>query len=157
MKEYEKIEYKYQNRIITPEKDIVEIMQYLKNKVDYRIVDLTKYEHRLNRIKHNIYYSYYNDSKSINKDDLIIEGWEIIKNKKSINYYSNHDVRSHDDTIYVVFEYKTGYISSNSNDVLSELIVKRGINSEDIAQKSIVYKNYLFFLEYAIENNLIIE
>ncbi len=150
MNEYKNVKNIYQNKIISPENSIIEMIEYLKNKIDYRIIDLHKHKYYYEKTKSNIYNSYCNENKKINSDHFIIEVWEIINNEKSSMYYSNFD-----DTIYVVFEYKTEFISSNSNDLLAELIVKKGINTKDIEKKNNTYMNYLFFLKYAIDNHSI--
>ena len=45
MNEYKNVKNIYQNKIISPENSIIEMIEYLKNKIDYRIIDLHKHKY----------------------------------------------------------------------------------------------------------------
>ena len=49
--------------------------------------------------------------------------------------------------IYVLFEKKTGYITSNSQMLLLELFIEQGIDEEDLKSDSIHARSYLSRIE----------
>lgn len=78
-------------------------------------------------------------------DERMDKQFKIEYNEGTAVYYQ--DVNPAFQTIYVIFETKTGYLTSNSQRLLSELFIEQGIDPEDIAANSILYQSYLTYIE----------
>lgn len=139
--ELEKKKEKFKEYIVTPRKDIKEVLTYLRSKVDISLSRRDKEEHFKKIIKTNAYH--FRSHKNVDKKDMRVEVFRIHANRKSELYYTTTD----DNEIYLAVEYNSGYFETNSHHLLLELFVIRGINEEDVEGNNDVFKDYLMHLE----------
>lgn len=129
---------KYYSILKNNRKTSSELCNYIKNKFD--IIDVSKKNDVIAKekfeFKKNCLSSWYNSDKSLNQDNLVLNSYIIIKNSKSNFYYQKFGQKYLKDSIYVIIESNTGYISSNSDELNNELYLYRGVSNLDIINNS---------------------
>ncbi|MDR3586982.1 MAG: hypothetical protein P4L59_16970 [Desulfosporosinus sp.] len=144
---------KYKHKIVPGEKSTEELINFLKDKVDVVEIDTTEFS-RFFMERHiiNIVHCVRNQELKLTANDLNIIAFNIIKDNRSNSYYQCRPVqrianKHKNDMIYVVFEKRTGYIHSNSNKLLLELFIERGISQYDYDNDTNLLHSYLFYLD----------
>lgn len=92
----------------------------------------------------NVEHCFLNEAPMYDKGDFVFHCFTVIKNDKSRDYYEEMEPG---ETIYVVFEEKTGYLESNSNRLFLELFREKGIDEADLAKENDYCKSYMLYLE----------
>ena len=96
----------------------------------------------------NVYNCFLNQLPVFDKKDFSFKCFTVTKNEKSRIYYADMEPQ---DTIYVIFEEKTGYIESNCNMLFLELFIEKGIDDIDLSSENNYCKSYFSYLERYIQ------
>lgn len=143
---------KYKHKIIPGEKNVEELIDYLKHKVD--IVEIATTElikFILQHIIYNVVHCIRNQQLNLTAEELNFVAYKLIKNDKSNSYYQydyvHIDDEQEDDLIFVVFEARTGSIYSNSNKLQLELFVEQGVSQYDYDNETLMLVSYLSYLD----------
>ena len=96
----------------------------------------------------NVYNCFLNQLSVFDKKDFSFKCFTVTKNEKSRIYYADMEPQ---DTIYVIFEEKTGYIESNCNMLFLELFIEKGIDDIDLSSENNYCKSYFSYLERYIQ------
>lgn len=143
---------KYKNYTPNPYKTIDEIIEYLKSKFDTRELALSEFTEIemalfIKEVDSVLY-------KEKSRQGYDIAAIEVLKSEKSKSYYNNPFIfMGHAESrIYVLFEKNTDYIKCNSSELITEIIIWRGVREEDYKNKTIAYINYLATVERDSEN-----
>ena len=87
--------------------------------------------------------------------DLEFEYYLVEHNADTDHYYQemlSRQTPAFYQPIYVLFETKTGWMTSNSQVLLLELLIEQGINTEDLESNTIFAQDYLSRIERYKEN-----
>lgn len=94
------------------------------------------------------------NDKNLHEEDLEFLAFRIVRDHKSRDYYYQHD-REYTGywttEIYVLIERQSGYIYSNCNKLLLELLIAKGIDKADILEKNNKLDAYLSYLHLYFE------
>ena len=96
----------------------------------------------------NVYHCILNQLPTYDRKDFSFKCFTVTKNEKSRIYYA--DMKP-EETIYVIFEEKTGYIESNRNILFLELFIEKGIDDMDLSSANDYCKSYFSYLERYIQ------
>lgn len=136
----------YIPQIISPKKSSEEFLTHLQNKVKCSQTDVPdKNSFFMKAMTQNVLYSILNE-EGYNEDDLEFVYYLVEHNEETEHYYEemfSRVVPAIYEPIYVLFEKRTGYITSNSQLLLLELFIEQGIDEEDLESNSIHAKSYL--------------
>lgn len=142
---------KYKHKIIPGEKNVDELIKYLKNKVDIVEISTTELvKSILQFITYNVVHCIRNKQPKLSEDELNFVAYKLIRNDKGNSYYQYDYVHingQEDDLIFVVFETRTGSIYSNSNKLQLELFVEQGVSQYDYENETLVLISYLSYLD----------
>ncbi|MCL6479491.1 MAG: hypothetical protein K6T65_13985 [Peptococcaceae bacterium] len=142
---------KYKHKIIPGEKNVDELIEYLKRKVDIVEISATELVNPiLQFITYNVVHCIRNKQLKLTADELNFIAYKLIRNDKSTSYYQNdyvHVGEQEDDIIFVVLETKTGSIYSNSNKLQLELFVEQGVSQYDYDNETLMLVSYLSYLD----------
>lgn len=92
----------------------------------------------------NVYHCILNQLPTYDRKDFSFKCFTVTKNEKSRIYYADMEPK---ETIYVIFEEKTGYIESNCNILFLELFIEKGIDDMDLSSENDYCKSYFSYLE----------
>ena len=92
----------------------------------------------------NVYHCCLNQLSVFERSAFSFKCFTVIKNEKSRIYYADMET---DETIYVIFEEKTGYMESNCNILFLELFIEKGIDDVDLSSENDYCKSYFSYLE----------
>ena len=146
-----RLEDEYSRYIISPQKNLETIISLLKTKVDCVEQSIqNEGSFFVEAMEENVFFSIYN-IEDRSKNDFIFICYSIEENEKSEMYYS--DLNDGKDKVIVDIEKCTGYIYSNSSKLFLELVIERGINTEDIELRNVFYQDYLSKLYYYFNND----
>ena len=133
-------------RIISPRKSSDVFLAHLQTKVDCIETDFSSnYETFKELILENVVHCILNTEKYTKEKDFSFRQFKIEYSRDTALYYES--LNPSFQTVYVIYEMKTGYLTSNSQRLLLELFIEQGIDSEDIATDSILYQSYLTYIE----------
>lgn len=136
----------FQPGILSPRKSGDAFLAHLQAKVDCIETDFSSnYEVFKKMILENAVHCILNTEKYTEEKDFDFRQFKIEYNEDTAPYYEN--LNPSFQTIYVIYEMKTGYLTGNSQKLLLELFIEQGINPEDIAADSILYQSYLTYIE----------
>lgn len=142
---------KHKNEIFSNKKNTLEIINYINNKFNLKEIekDAIKYQHQIEITKINCMNAESNRNK-VNYEDMNITAYEIIKDSLSADYYLAYDYYSTISSIlpiFLIIESNTGYLYSNSNDLMKHLILYQGISQDDIDNNTDNLTLYLRLLD----------
>lgn len=142
---------KYKHKIIPGEKNVDELIKYLKNKVNIVEISTTELvKPILQCITYNVVHCIRNEQLKLTADELNFVAHKLIRNDKSNSYYQYdyvHIDEQEDDLIFVIFEMRTGNIYSNSNKLQLELFVEQGVSQYDYDNETLMLVSYLSYLD----------
>ena len=140
----------YIPQIISPRKSSEELEIHLKNKVKCSSSDVPdKKSFFMKAMTESVLYSILNED-GYKEEDLEFVYYLVEHNEETEHYYEemlSGQVPIKYEPIYVLFEKKTGYITSNSQMLLLELFIEQGIDEEDLESESIHAISYLSFID----------
>lgn len=141
----EVLKKKYGSYVKSPRQSITFLISYLTERLDC-VPQANDFmgEYFLNILNNNAYNCITNESHMFNKSDFSFKCFTIALNERSHVYYKE---KEHGETIYAIFEEKTGYIESNCHLLFLELFIERGIDDIDLALENNFCKYYLTFLK----------
>lgn len=142
---------KYSRYICSPEKNAEAIIEILKSKVDCieQPIDMEGSSF-VNMMKENVIHCIWNRNHYL-QNNLVFKYYHVKENEKSVAYYSN--LGSEFNEIIVVIEMCTGYIYCNCYELFLELVIKRGINKEDIESNNDLCKAYLSQIQHFLKED----
>ncbi|MDF2872754.1 MAG: hypothetical protein K0R05_4329 [Anaerocolumna sp.] len=142
---------KYKDKIYANKKSTIDIINYINEKFNLNEMenDSNKYQHQIEIAKLNCMNveSYKN---KVNYENMSIKTFEIVKDSLSADYYSTYDYNGSISSILPIFlmiELNTGYLYSNSNDLMQHLILYQGISQDDIDNNTSNLTLYLRLLD----------
>lgn len=144
---------KYKPQIVCGERNIAQIWEYLKERVDLSPMALEDIEpNERGLILKNISTSMVNEELKLSPEDFQLRISRIVKNEKSRPYYQCRYLQMWEnpaeDCIFVLAEAQTGYIHSNSNKLQLELLVAQGISEYDYVNETMRFVAYLSYLDF---------
>ena len=132
--------------IIKPRKSSEEFLSHLQNKVKCTQSDVPdRNSFFMKTITFNVLNCILN-VEGLTENNLEFEYYLVEHNEETEHYYEeiiSRQVPAFYEPIYVLFEKKTGYITSNSQMLLLELFIEQGIDEEDLESESIHAISYL--------------
>ncbi len=132
--------------VISPRKSSDAFLNHLQSKVDCIETDFSANSKIFKKlILENASYCILNTEKYTTEEEFCFKQFKIGYNEDTAVYYQNLNPAFQ--TIYVIFETKTGYLTSNSQRLLLELFIEQGIDPKDITTNSILYQSYLTYIE----------
>ena len=129
-------------------KNYNEIRDYLVKQLGANIIDANKLDSfrkidLVNTIKNlEVYLDSHSIECKVNENDIVI--FSLSKSVETERYFINHDPI--DNQIYVFIEKNLRFINSHCSELLKDLYLYRGLKQSDIDNKTVDYKNYVFFL-----------
>lgn len=132
-----------------------ELINFLKTSIDVKEIALNDIPgYAKHSIVYNATHSILNEELQLNPDEMIFFAFLIIKNQRSDKYFQ--DKYQFENSIYVVFEERTGYIWSNNNRLFVELELERGISQQEFDTEGILFRSLLSHLAilYCDDNNI---
>ena len=141
---------KYVPQIICPRKSSEEFLAHLQNKIRCTQSDVPdRNSFFMKTITFNVLNCILN-VEELTEDELEFVRYLVEHNEDTEHYYEemlSRVVPAIYKPIYVLFEKKTGYITSNSQMLLLELFIEQGIDEEDLESESIHAISYLSRIE----------
>jgi hypothetical protein len=142
---------KYKDKIYANKKSIIDIINYINEKFNLNEIekDSTRYQHQIEIAKLNCRNAESYKNK-VNYENISIKTFEIVKDSLSADYYSTYDYNGSISSIIPIFlmiELNTGYLYSNSNDLMQHLILYQGISQTDIDNNTSNLTLYLRLLD----------
>ncbi len=139
---------RYKHLISPGEKSFNELKDLLKRKADVVEISVEELSESIQQhIIFNAVHSIRNEQLKLTAAELNLVAYKLINNDQSAGYYQYRYAHlsnlQEDDIIYVVFETRTGYINSNSNKLLVELMVGQGISQYDYDNDTLMFRAYL--------------
>ena len=148
---------KYIPPIISPRKSSDEFLVHLKNKIKCTQSDVPdRNSFFMKTMTFNVLNCILN-MEGLTENELEFEYYLVEHNEETEHYYEeiiSRQVPVFYEPIYVLFEKKTGYITSNSQMLLLELFIEQGIDEEDLKSDSIHAKSYLSRIDRYVEEFL---
>ena len=143
---------KFSNKLNVKRKTIEGLILYIKSLYVVDQIDPHNklYKKKFERFKINCLNAISNSSKK-NPNDLKIECYVIAKNSATANYYNDIEAYNYKE-LYVMIEYSTEYIDSNSIKLYNELVVFMGLSKDDIKMQTQRFSSYLLALNASIKN-----
>ena len=136
----------YIPQIISPRKSSEEFLMHLNNKIKCTPSDVPdRNSFFMKAMTFNVLNCILN-VEGITEDELEFEYYLVEHNEETEHYYEemlSGQVPIKYEPIYVLFEKKKGYITSNSQMLLLELFIEQGIDEEELKSNSILAKSYL--------------
>ena len=137
-------------QIISPRKSSEEFLMHLTNKIKCTPSDVSeRNSFFMKAITFNVLNCILN-VEGLTEEDLEFEYYLVEHNEDTEHYYEemlSRVVPAIYKPIYVLFEKKTGYITSNSQMLLLELFIEQGIDEEDLKSDSILARSYLSYID----------
>lgn len=141
---------KYKPYIITPHKNSIELLDYLKNKVDCTEIDLFAEDVFLKKLMvESATYSILN-TEGKTESDFQFKHFFVEPSQRNEPYYQ--EMNRELETVYVIIEMQTGYVFSNCQKLLLELLVEQGIDVEDLEAGNTLCKCYLHYIQSYLES-----
>lgn len=137
---------KYKAIVKTPEKTPDELESYLKHIAKVRRID----KETLDASSQGICCTTYVNSlilEGCSTNDLEWAAYELENNRENEKYYNDILMELPGETIIVVFEKKTGWITSNCQLLLLELFVERGVSKFDYDNETGNFNCYLIYMD----------
>ena len=136
----------YIPQIISPRKSSEEFLMHLNNKIKCTPSDVPdRNSFFMKAMTFNVLNCILN-VEGLTEDELQFEYYLVEHNEETEHYYEemlSGQVPIKYEPIYVLFEKKKGYITSNSQMLLLELFIEQGIDEEELKSNSILAKSYL--------------
>jgi hypothetical protein len=145
---------KYKDKLYPNKKNYDEFLKLLHKKFNLKLVNEdAKYRNMIELTKRSCMYSSYNNGK-FKYEELNIQTYEIIQDELSYKYYEKYDENNLSlPPIYIMIETNTGFLNSNYNDILIQLILYRGISKKDIENNTDDLLVYLLIIDKLEEND----
>ncbi|OLR65326.1 hypothetical protein [Peptoniphilus porci] len=122
------------------------MIKYLKNKLDVVEVSFENFTKAYYEcIVFNI-----SQCKNIKEEDMQFKLFTILENDKSKAYYDDIETRNAKD-VHVIFERKSGIITSSSGLLSVELDLFKGVSEEEYYNEGIVFRQLIADLEIEYE------
>lgn len=142
---------KHKDKIYANKKSTIDIINYINEKFNLNEMenDSNKYQHQIEIAKLNCMNAESYKNK-VNYENMSIKTFEIVKDSLSADYYSTYDYNGSISSILPIFlmiELNTGYLYSNSNDLMQHLILYQGISQDDIDNNASNLTLYLRLLD----------
>ncbi len=142
---------KHKDKIYANRKNTIDIINYINEKFNLNEMenDSNKYQHQIEIAKLNCMNAESYKNK-VNYENMSIKTFEIVKDSLSADYYSTYDYNGSISSILPIFlmiELNTGYLYSNSNDLMQHLILYQGISQDDIDNNTSNLTLYLRLLD----------
>ncbi len=142
---------KHKDKIYANKKSTIDIINYINEKFNLNEMenDSNKYQHQIEIAKLNCMNAESYKNK-VNYENMSIKTFEIVKDSLSADYYSTYDYNGSISSILPIFlmiELNTGYLYSNSNDLMQHLILYQGISQDDIDNNTSNLTLYLRLLD----------
>jgi len=134
----ELLKNKHKDKIYANKKSTIDIINYINEK--FNLNEIAK----LNCMNAESY------KNKVNYENMSIKTFEIVKDSLSADYYSTYDYNGSISSILPIFlmiELNTGYLYSNSNDLMQHLILYQGISQDDIDNNTSNLTLYLRLLD----------
>lgn len=148
-KEIVTLKEKYKDKLHPNKKNYNEFLQLLHKNFNLKLIDQenSTYFNKIELTKRSCMYSSYNNGK-FKYEDLNIQAYEIIKDELSYKYYEKYDANNLSlPPIYIMIETNTGFLDSNYNELLMQLILYRGISKIDIENNTDDLQVYLLIID----------
>ncbi len=147
----ELLKNKHKDKIYANKKSTIDIINYINEKFNLNEMenDSNKYQHQIEIAKLNCMNAESYKNK-VNYENMSIKTFEIVKDSLSADYYSTYDYNGSISSILPIFlmiELNTGYLYSNSNDLMQHLILYQGISQDDIDNNTSNLTLYLRLLD----------
>ena len=140
----------YIPQIISPRKSSEEFLEHLKNKIKCTQSDVPdRNSFFMKTITFNVLNCILN-VEELTEDELEFVYYLVEHNEETEHYYEeiiSRQIPVFYEPIYVLFEKKTGYITSNAQMLLLELFIEQGIDEKDLESESIHAISYLSFID----------
>ncbi len=142
---------KHKDKIYANKKSTIDIINYINEKFNLNEMenDSNKYQHQIEIAKLNCMNAESYKNK-VNYENMSIKTFEIVKDSLSADYYLTYDYNGSISSILPIFlmiELNTGYLYSNSNDLMQHLILYQGISQDDIDNNTSNLTLYLRLLD----------
>lgn len=140
----------YIPQIISPKKSSEEFLTHLQNKVKCTQSDVPdRNSFFMKAMTFNVLNCILN-VEGLTEDELEFVYYLVEHNEETEHYYEeiiSRQIPVFYEPIYVLFEKKTGYITSNAQMLLLELFIEQGIDEKDLESESIHAISYLSFID----------
>jgi len=140
----------YQPYIVTPWKNSIEMVEHLQNKLDCTEMEPFAGDAFLKKlVVESVPYCILN-TEGKTESDFRFRQFLIESTKRNALYYE--DMEQEWETIYVIVEMETGYLFSNCQRLIQELLIEQGIDPEDLEAGNIFCKCYLSYIKHYLES-----
>lgn len=140
---------KYRPYIVMPHKGGIEMAEHLRNKLDCtETVPFAGDAFLKKMVVENVTYCILN-TEGKTESDFRFKQFLIEPTERNMPYYQGMEREW--ETVYVIVEMETGYLFSNCQKLLLELLIEQGIDSEDLETGNILCKCYLGYIKGYLE------
>ena len=132
---------------------VPEIVELLKQRLDIAEITLDEFPGPIVDVaKFNASNCIFNTGLQLKPEEMSFRAFRVIKNEKSAHYDISYQIScQEDECIYIIFEENSGYFLTNSNWLLIELELARGVSEQEIVSEDIQFRSLLSHLAIALE------